>query len=309
MTFNIWRDGTQVENGLAKIVKHIKFINPDIVAIQELKKPETLKNITNLLGPDWTGIYNTINATYPDNAIITKHQILDNTVSKVVKGIGTDIQLNTGHVISFWGLHLYQLSYGPYAAQNKLVTKHEQIMKGEMMDGMFNGDIWIGSRVQNIEELLSNENFQKSIQNADQKPVILAGDFNCPSHLDWTEETKDKHGGWVFEWPVTKLLTEKVNLIDSYRHIYPDPAKDPGETWSCVQKSSGPEWSYTIPEPQDRIDFIFYKSHKLVPVHSFTYSGTEPLAQLPNAYQNDFPSDHHAVVTDFRLVIEEFARL
>uniref|UniRef100_A0A914D7C3 Endonuclease/exonuclease/phosphatase domain-containing protein n=1 Tax=Acrobeloides nanus TaxID=290746 RepID=A0A914D7C3_9BILA len=306
MTFNIWKDGTQVENGLAKIVKHIKFINPDIVAIQELKHQETLENITNLLGSEWTGIYNTVNDTYPDNAIITKHQILDNTVSQVVKGIGTDIQLNTGHVISFWGLHLYYLSYGPYAAQNKLVTKHEQLMKGEMMDGVFVDDKWVGSRVQNIEELLSNEQFQKSIQNADKKPVILVGDFNCPSHLDWTEETKDKHGGWVFEWPVTKLLTEKANLIDSYRQIYPDPAKDPGETWSCIQKFSGPEWSYSIPEPQDRIDFIFYKSNKLVPVHSFTYSGTEPLAHLPNAYQNDFPSDHHAVVTDFRLVIEEF---
>jgi hypothetical protein len=34
MTFNIWKNGSQVENGLAKIVKHIKFINPDIVAIQ-----------------------------------------------------------------------------------------------------------------------------------------------------------------------------------------------------------------------------------------------------------------------------------
>lgn len=59
------------------------------------------------------------------------------------------------------------------------------------------------------------------------------------------------------------------------------------------------EWDYTIPEPQDRIDFIFYKGEKLKPVDSFTYSGSEPLQYIPNHWRNDYPSDHFAVVTDF----------
>ncbi|VDN22434.1 unnamed protein product [Gongylonema pulchrum] len=32
-------------------------------------------------------------------------------------------------------------------------------------------------------------------------------------------------------------------------------------------------WSWTIPEPQDRIDFIFYKGPLLKPVQSYTYQG------------------------------------
>ena len=34
LTFNVWLSGTNVENGLQKIVKHIKFLQPDIVALQ-----------------------------------------------------------------------------------------------------------------------------------------------------------------------------------------------------------------------------------------------------------------------------------
>jgi hypothetical protein len=34
MTFNIWYGGSKVENGIQKIAKHIKFIDPDVVAIQ-----------------------------------------------------------------------------------------------------------------------------------------------------------------------------------------------------------------------------------------------------------------------------------
>lgn len=34
MTFNIWKSGTEVENGLYKVAKHIRIIDPDIVALQ-----------------------------------------------------------------------------------------------------------------------------------------------------------------------------------------------------------------------------------------------------------------------------------
>lgn len=34
MTFNIWLSGSNVENGTQKIAAHIKWMNPDIVALQ-----------------------------------------------------------------------------------------------------------------------------------------------------------------------------------------------------------------------------------------------------------------------------------
>lgn len=34
MTMNIWNSGAHVKDGLYKVAKHIKLLNPDIVALQ-----------------------------------------------------------------------------------------------------------------------------------------------------------------------------------------------------------------------------------------------------------------------------------
>jgi endonuclease/exonuclease/phosphatase (EEP) superfamily protein YafD len=41
-----------------------------------------------------------------------------------------------------------------------------------------------------MEQLLANDEFKKHLKLADKQPLIVAGDFNAPSHLDWSEETK-----------------------------------------------------------------------------------------------------------------------
>ncbi|KIH53254.1 hypothetical protein ANCDUO_16624 [Ancylostoma duodenale] len=66
-----------------------------------------------------------------------------------------------------------------------------------------------------------------------------------------------------------------------------------------------PDWEFQIPEPQDRIDFIFFKggvspdSGNIFPVESFLYSGAEPLKPIPDHIYNDYPSDHFALITEF----------
>jgi endonuclease/exonuclease/phosphatase family metal-dependent hydrolase len=65
-----------------------------------------------------------------------------------------------------------------------MVTKVEQILAGE------DSAKWDIGRAHNIRELLANADFKGFMQRTDKEPLIVAGDFNCPSHLDWTEETK-----------------------------------------------------------------------------------------------------------------------
>ncbi|KAI1697643.1 endonuclease/Exonuclease/phosphatase family domain-containing protein [Ditylenchus destructor] len=260
ISFNTWHTGRSVNNGLEKLVKHIKYLNPDIAALQD----------------EVVDIYFGFGA----QVLITKH----------------------GHTfpVNFFSMHLNYVSYGPYAAQNKLVTTKELIMKGEdSKDGY--------GRAANIRELLANPKFQEWSKDAENAgpPVIIAGDFNCPSHIDWIEETKSLHGGWTFEWPATKLLTD-IGMIDSFREIHSDVMETPGHTWSTVQNATGSEWDYSIPEPQDRIDFIFYKGSKsLKTKKSYTYSG-DPKHKpqpIPNHANNDYPSDHYTVVTDFDVLL------
>lgn len=70
-------------------------------------------------------------------------------------------------------------------------------------------------------------------------PVLLTGDLNEPSHLDWTARTASQHGGvGPVAWPVSAALAS-VGMHDSYRVAHPDPVTDPGNTWGGVAGSHG----------------------------------------------------------------------
>uniref|UniRef100_A0A0K0DE11 Endo/exonuclease/phosphatase domain-containing protein n=1 Tax=Angiostrongylus cantonensis TaxID=6313 RepID=A0A0K0DE11_ANGCA len=130
MTFNLWISGANVNNGLQKIAKHIALINPDIAALQEVVSIDALNNLTALLGDEWTGICHQSKDS-PDVAIITKHEIHSQSYANTSRGIGVRILVDSWYFVNVWSVHLDYLSYGPYAAYNKLVTSMDQIMAGE----------------------------------------------------------------------------------------------------------------------------------------------------------------------------------
>ncbi|WP_282702534.1 HAD-IA family hydrolase [Streptomyces sp. CC219B] len=114
-------------------------------------------------------------------------------------------------------------------------------------------------------------------------PAVLVGDFNCPSHLD-------RPG---VAWPVTKAA-EESGFRDSYRQANPDPLRDPGHTWSPVHAER--EDGSGGPEPQDRIDFVLHRG--LGVLDSRTHVSGRPRL-WPDVEDNDWPSDHAAVITTF----------
>ena len=91
------------------------------------------------------------------------------------------------------------------------------------------------------------------IAQSDSIPLIMGGDFNSHSHLDWTDSTKNmyKHGGAVVNWPVSRMMYQ-AGFSDSFREINPDPAKNIGTTWLTEADS------LETPDRSDRIDFIYY---------------------------------------------------
>jgi len=251
-----------------------------------------LDDLVEALGPPYKGVAGHHNVTYADNAIITKHSIDNSTLFEVVWGIGATITLSPLHQrrINFVAMHLNYRAYGPYAANNKAVRTEAHLRRSEHnLAGL--------GRQQNMEELLRHTQFQAFLNETDAVPTMIAGDFNTPSHLDWVEENRHLHGGWVFEWPCTKML-EGAGFTDSFRHIHPNVTAVPGLTWSPVAKNTGPEWDWLLEEPQDRVDFIFYKGG-MNAVESEMYSGGVELQPVPNHVHNDYPSDHSALYTLF----------
>ena len=145
--------------------------------------------------------------------------------------------------------------------------------------------------------------------------IILAGDFNEPSHLDWSWECADlwDHNGSIVPWDCSMLL-EEASFADSYRVVHPDPVAYPGFTFpsdnpSCA--ASKLTWA-PLSDERDRIDFIYYYSGgSLEPVESEvwgpkgyivrgerTEDGT-PCRVLPQG--RVWPSDHKAVLSTFAL--------
>ncbi|GBL37414.1 hypothetical protein EMGBD1_11010, partial [Anaerolineaceae bacterium] len=62
-------------------------------------------------------------------------------------------------------------------------------------------------------------------------PLLLAGDFNTPSHRDWTMAAVGTraHVLYPVQWPVT-LAVEQLGFVDTYRAVHVNAKAKPGIT-------------------------------------------------------------------------------
>ena len=154
-----------------------------------------------------------------------------------------------------------------------------------------------GSRDDEVKAILTA--ISSYTENADSIPVIMGGDFNSHSHLDWTESTKDmyNHGNAMVNWTVSKAMVN-AGFKDTFRKIYTDPVENIGTTWLGVRDVEG----LLVFTRRDRIDYIYSKGKNLKIKDS--YSAVAPLSQefkyKGKTYTN-FPSDHGFVVTTFEI--------
>ncbi|ETN82293.1 endonuclease/exonuclease/phosphatase family protein [Necator americanus] len=203
------------------------------------------------------------------------------------RAIAVPVETKGGRPLLVWSAHFNYKMFGPLAAQIKTVNSLDQLMKAELQSG----------RVKNAREILDHplvNEWQRQ-----KLPVIVAGDLNTPSHLDWIESTRKQHGGWIVKWPVTKQF-EEAGFHDAYRTLHPDANAHPGHTWSPIQRFSK-DWEYRfIPEPQDRLDYVFL-SGPIRPINATLYCGTKPLTDISmdgKYKRNDYPSDHYALIVE-----------
>jgi endonuclease/exonuclease/phosphatase family metal-dependent hydrolase len=131
---------------------------------------------------------------------------------------------------------------------------------------------------------------------ADGTPVFLTGDFNTPSHLDWTDAVRRVRTEipYAVAWPAIRLLAE-AGLRDSYREAHPDAVTHPGFTWT----PGTPHPIQPRSEGRDRIDYV------LTAGRTETLSSQvvgEPGGPDVDIAVSPWPSDHRAVVSTFRVV-------
>lgn len=310
LTFNVWHEGTEVENGLRKISSVIFDVDPDIVCFVEVRNynnEDWTKKIIEALSLKGETYYRGYRGG--DVSLISKFPIKDSEL--IYKGEGSvvsfDVNVN-GKEIKVACAHLDYTHYACYLPRGYNGGTPNWKM---IDDGTGNPKPIIDTKKISKYNLASERDeqitaFLKSVK-TEIRPVILMGDFNEPSHLDWTENTKNMfdHNGAVINWEST-LALENAGFTDAYREYFPDEVKNPGITWpSFTHGKKSTSWTPKSDE-RDRIDFVFYKGEGIRTTYASLVGSVESYAfdklnksftknENFMSYSFQWPSDHKAV--------------
>ena len=270
MTYNLWVGGTQVNDYHNKQIRFLGSSGVDIVGLQESTDGHAIR-LAQALGWDyWQG---------NDVGIISRYPIVE--VYPATSNAGAvRIALDGDKQVILWNAHLGYTPYGPYdfcfdnMDKDVVITREAQSGRtGQMIEIM--------------------DRMKEELKRADKTPVLLTGDFNAPSHLDWTDSTKQLHCGvGSVLWP-TSMYPTMAGLVDSYRVVHRDPVAQPGITWSPIYLNNNGR-----PEPKDRIDFIFHKGLQVLESDTVVIGNPKP---EPNHEDNEWTSDHAAVKAIFKM--------
>ncbi|CAG7917956.1 unnamed protein product [Penicillium olsonii] len=276
MSLNLWFGGTQVSDYNRKQISAIANSNADVVGLQESTHGHATQIADALGWQSWQG---------KDSSIISRYPIAEKygAVTEISGAVRIALDGDDSQVI-IHNCHPYAYPYGPY----------DPCFDNKGTDTMMDTEER-GSRIRQIKAIM--DTMADALDNADNVPVLLTGDFNAPSHLDWTEETKSSHCGiGQFDWPTSKVPID-AGLIDAYRELHPDPATDPANTWSPVYLINDDYDGRK--EPMDRLDFVYYKGN-LTTEKSEVYMVGDPKPE-PDHFDNEWPTDHKGVLVTFKI--------
>lgn len=276
MTFNVWYGGEQVN--FDTVVAALRAANADIVGVQE---PDgNLARLAAAAG------YGHVDAR---RNIISRYPIFDSG-----RGVRTDagtapygiaaldpahvhayVMVRPGRVVAVANTHLSSDPYGP-----------EAVRDGAPLADVL--QIEAQTRMPEATPLLALARLPAAL------PVFLTGDFNTPSHLDWTESMMSLRPSvirYAVEWPVTRMLMN-AGFRDSYRDAYPNPATHPGFTWTAGMPAPFVRPNETI----DRIDYVFAKGPaRTMRAEMLGEAGGDGVDISVTPY----PSDHRGVISTF----------
>ncbi|WP_417847759.1 endonuclease/exonuclease/phosphatase family protein [Thalassoglobus sp.] len=282
MTFNLWVGGEAGGQPLSKSAEVIQKAGADVVGLQETAgraragtRLDRAEELAEILG------WNYLNQN-GRTAIISRFPILRSTPNKW----GAEIQLPSKQTIFMFNAHLAHAPYQPYQLLNIpyhngafLKTEQEAIAAAK------------SARGEQVQQLLSEINaFQKL-----NLPMFVTGDFNEPSHLDWTAEAVEAEQSPIsVRWPSTDAVLA-AGFVDGYRVAHPDPVKKRGLTWTPLTKETDPK------DRHDRIDFVMCSTKRTRVTEAKVIGESKQYADI---IVENYPSDHRAVVVEVKLIDE-----
>ena len=275
LTFNLWHGGDAGKRPLSDTLRVLQRVDPDAVCFQEVQglaadQPDNAARMARELG--WNYV-----ALSGRRGIATRHTVIERAKDSIVIG------LSSGRTVRVACVHLpsapyqpYQLARISYQGGRFLTTAEEAVEAARAARGEQVSSLLIG-----LESALDNE-----------EPLIVGGDFNEPSHMDWTPAAVAR--GWypiAVAWPTSSTLAE-AGLVDTWRALHPNPLEWPGLTWTPTTKPDDPN------DRHDRIDWLLHAGSGVRPVRIRVVGESSLTSEV---VCDPWPSDHRAVAATYLL--------
>ncbi len=313
LQWNIWQEGTMVPGGYDAIVNEIVRLRPDFVTLSEVRNYQHTNFTARLVaslearGETYYSFYST------DTGLLSRSPITDSlVVFPEHNDHGSIHRLTTemnGKKLAVYTAHLDYLDDAYYNVRGYDGSTWEEIPVPETVEEVLERNV----RSQR-DDAIACFLRQAEKDRAAGCIVILGGDFNEPSHRDWTEETKNlyDHHGFVIPWTVSVML-EEAGYVDAYRSYYPDVLNYPGFTFPSDNPAKEAEILTWAPksDERDRIDYIWFYPEKGLKVKDTTVFGPRGSIirgqRMQETSQDPFlepievwPTDHKGVLVTFQ---------
>jgi exonuclease III len=286
LSFNLFVGGETLGRPLAETAGIIRKTEADVVGLQETHAKDargemTIDNgskLAALLGSEWSYL-----AQPTRRGILTRMTIVRASRGKH----GALLRDGAGREWWMFNVHLPAAPYQPYMLVGIKYGREPAFIKTEE-EAIRSAR---GARGKDVDALLADIRAETDgKRDGDgRRPVVVTGDFNEPSHEDWTDAAA-KAGLCPIkvEYPTVKALTD-IGFRDAYRAMYPSPIKNPGYTWTPTTSPDDPK------DRHDRIDFVLARG---VEVQDAQVVGEKP--EAAGIVVQPWPSDHRAVLAVLR---------
>lgn len=315
LQLNVWHGTTAVPDGFKGLVSIIEQTDPDIVLLCEIQGANDLNVVNKLvdtlqvLGKKY---YGEISGKSP--GIISKYKL--KTAEPCNVSLDKRPMLKSyisveGKNLVIYSAHLDYTHYECYLPRGYSGTTWKKIDAPVLdADSVLRANR-LSLRDESIRDFI--EDAKTEISNGNL--VLLGGDFNEPSHLDWQADTKDlrDHNGLVINWDCSVMLTQ-MGMVDSFREIFPNAVTHPAFTFPSANKDAPIEKLTWAPEAdeRDRIDFIYYYPDSAWSLSNVSVVGPEETISEGKLKEKDsadsfivpqgvWPTDHKGTLATFRI--------